>query len=79
MGINLSQLHQYCLKELGMDFRTWRTSLRIEEAKKMLISEPSTRISVIARRVGINDRSNFSRLFKEHTGYLPSDWRKLRH
>ena len=79
MGINLSQLHQYCLKELGMDFRTWRTSLRIEEAKKMLLSEPSTRISVIARRVGINDRSNFSRLFKEHTGYLPSDWRKLRH
>ena len=79
MGISPSQLHQYCLKELGMDFRTWRTSLRIEEAKKMLLEEPGTSISLIGRRVGINDRSNFSRLFKSHTGYLPSDWRKLQH
>jgi AraC-like DNA-binding protein len=79
MGITPSQLHQYCLRELGMDFRTWRTSLRIEEAKKMLLAEPKAHISLIARRVGINDRSNFSRLFKEHTGYLPSDWRKLQH
>ena len=79
MGISPSQLHQYCLKELGMDFRTWRTSLRIEEAKKMLLAEPGTSISLIGRRVGINDRSNFSRLFKSHTGYLPSEWRHLQH
>lgn len=79
MGITPSQLHQYCLKELGMDFRTWRTTLRIEEAKKLLLAEPKTHASVIARRVGINDRSNFARLFKDHTGYLPSQWRKLQH
>ena len=79
MGVTPLQLHRYCLRELGMDFRTWRTSLRIEEAKRLLLAEPKTRISVIARRVGIIDRSNFSRLFKEHTGYLPSDWRKLKH
>lgn len=79
MGITPSQLHQYCLQELGMDFRTWRTTLRIEEAKKLLVAEPQAHISSIGRRVGINDRSNFSRLFKEHTGYLPSQWRKLRH
>ena len=77
MGITPSQLHQYCLKELGMDFRTWRTSLRIEEAKKMLLADPKAHVSLIARRVGINDRSNFSRLFKDHTGYLPSEWRRL--
>ena len=79
MGVSPAQLHQYCLKELGMDFRTWRTTLRIEEAKKMLLAEPKAHVSLIARRVGINDRSNFSRLFKDHTGYLPSAWRKLQH
>ena len=75
MGITSDQLFHYCIEEKGEDFRTWRTRLRIEEAKKQLIAEPDTPFSVIARRVGINDRSNFSRLFRDHTGMLPSQWR----
>ena len=75
MGITTAQLYNYCLKVKGEDFRTWRTRLRINEAKKQLLEEPKTPVSVIARRVGINDRSNFSRLFKEHTGVLPTEWR----
>ena len=43
----------------------------------MLLADPKAHVSLIARRVGINDRSNFSRLFKDHTGYLPSEWRRL--
>lgn len=75
MGISSVQLYRYCLEEKGEDFRTWRTRLRIEEAKKQLVSEPKVPVSVIARRVGINDRSNFSRLFRDHTGMLPSEYR----
>lgn len=75
MGITSDQLFHYCIEEKGEDFRTWRTRLRIEEAKKQLIAEPDTPFSVIARRVGINDRSNFSRLFREQTGMLPSEYR----
>ena len=76
MGISSAQLFHYCMEVKGEDFRTWRTRLRIEEAKKQLLNEPDVPVSVIARRVGINDRSNFSRLFKEHTGMLPSLWRE---
>lgn len=75
MGITSAQLYRYCIDEKGEDFRTWRTRLRIEEAKKQLLQEPDIPVSVIARRVGINDRSNFSRLFREHTGMLPSQFR----
>ncbi|MBO4585714.1 MAG: AraC family transcriptional regulator [Bacteroidales bacterium] len=75
MGIKPAQLHRYCLETFGQDFRTWRTTLRIEDAKKMLLEERTTPVSVIARRVGITDRSNFSRLFREHTGMLPTAWR----
>ena len=75
MGITSAQLFRYCLDVKGEDFRTWRTRLRIEEAKKQLLLEPDVPISVIARRVGINDRSNFSRLFREHTGMRPSQFR----
>ncbi|MBP5676653.1 MAG: AraC family transcriptional regulator [Bacteroidales bacterium] len=75
MGITSAQLFRYCLEVKGEDFRTWRTRLRIEEAKRQLVAEPDVPCSVIARRVGINDRSNFSRLFREHTGMLPSEFR----
>ena len=76
MGITSAQLFRYCLKVKGEDFRTWRTHLSLEEAKTQLLMEPDTPASVIARRVGINDRSNFSRLFREYTGMLPSLWRE---
>ena len=76
MGITSVQLFRYCLDVKGEDFHTWRTRLRIEEAKKQLLAEPDVPVSVIARRVGINDRSNFSRLFRDHTGMLPSAWRE---
>ena len=76
MGITSAQLYRYCLDVKNEDFRTWRTRLRIEEAKRQLLSEPRTHVSVIARRVGIADRSNFARLFRDHTGMLPSQWRE---
>lgn len=76
IGITSAQLFSYCREVKGEDFRTWRTHLRLEEAKKQLLAEPKVPASVIARRVGINDRSNFSRLFREYTGVLPSRWRE---
>ncbi len=58
------------------DFRTWRTSLRIEEAKRLMKIYPDEPMSVIGRRVGIYDRSNFCRQFKELVGETPQKWKK---
>ena len=75
MGLASSTLYRY-FKADGTDFRSWRTHLRLEDAKKLLLEEPETPVSLIGRRVGILDRSNFSRSFKEYTGITPEAWRK---
>ena len=51
------------------------TEARIEKAKHYLEST-SFSISEIANKVGIDDYSYFSRLFKKSTGYSPNSWRK---
>ena len=75
MGLASSTLYRY-FKADGTDFRSWRTRLRLEDAKQLLLEEPETPVSLIGRRVGILDRSNFSRSFKEYTGITPEAWRK---
>lgn len=75
MGTDSVTLHRY-FQEQGVDFRTWRTGLRIEDAKTELLREPRTPASTIARRVGINDRSNFLRQFLAHCGMTPGQWRE---
>ena len=76
MGLDYPTLHQYCLTRLGVDFRSFRTRLRIRDAQEQMLAEPLTPTAVIARRVGYQDRSNFSRHFKQMTGVTPDNWRK---
>ena len=76
IGTSSVKLHRYCINSLGMDFRAWRTSLRIEDAKRLLIEEPEMSSSQIARMVGVQDRSNFFRQFTEITGLSPDKWRQ---
>lgn len=75
MGTQSALLYRYCQAQ-GMDFRTWRSWLRIQDAQEQMEKEPGTPASVIARRVGFKDRSNFTRQFKGITGKTPDEWRK---
>ena len=76
IGTTSVLLHRYCINCLGQDFRAWRTALRIEDAKRMLIEDPDTPAAKIGAIVGITDRSNFFRQFMEMTGQSPDQWRK---
>ncbi len=76
MDVDFPSLHLYCLSRLGLDFRSFRTQLRLKDAQEQMLAEPDTPTAVIARRVGYQDRSNFSRHFKEFTGLTPDTWRK---
>jgi len=76
IGTTSKILYKYCQEVKGEDFRSFRSRLRIEEAKRILQEEPDVPISLVGRRVGINDRSNFTRLFHSFTGELPSSWKK---
>jgi len=76
IGTNSVMLHRYFINCMGQDFRAWRTALRIEDAKRLLIEEPSLSCAEVARIVGIHDRSNFLRQFVLLTGCTPDQWRK---
>ena len=76
LGTNSETLYYYFERRVGMDFRTWRTRLRLEDAMRLLREEPDTPACDIAERVGFSNRSNFSRQFLAYTGQTPAEWQK---
>lgn len=68
-------LHHYFLTCKGMDFKTWRTNLRIEEAKRLLLENKDASTNIIADVAGFSDRSNFHRQFVKIVGCSPKQWR----
>ena len=69
-------LHLYFTTKVGVDFKTWRTGLRIEEAKRLLLENPEMSINIIAELSGFSDRSNFHRQFTKIVGCSPKQWRE---
>ena len=68
-------LHMYFITKVGVDFRTWRTCLRIEEAKRLLLENRNASINIIAETSGFSDKSNFHRQFVRIVGCSPKQWR----
>ncbi|MDF2835094.1 MAG: two component transcriptional regulator, AraC family [Paenibacillus sp.] len=58
----------------GETFIEYMTRLRVEEAKRLL-SEPGVKIYEVADLVGYSNWKHFSRVFKQYTGYGPSDYK----
>ena len=68
-------LHLYFSTRMCVDFRTWRTNLRIEEAKTLLLENKDASINIIAEASGFSDKSNFHRQFVKIVGCSPKEWR----
>jgi len=62
-------------KETGMSFIDYKTIVRIESAKKLLLM-PSMNISEVSVKVGYTDPKYFSKLFKKITGKTIYEYRK---
>ena len=69
-------LHHYFLNRMGVDFKTWRTQLRIEDAKKMLLEDSRISTNLVGEMCGFSDRSNFHRQFVKIVGCSPKEWRE---
>ena len=69
-------LHLYFATVKGKDFKTWRTELRIEEAKKLLLENKEVSTNIIGEVAGFSDRSNFHRQFVKMVGCSPKQWRE---
>ena len=75
LGTTREMLHLYFTEKVGQDFRSWRTDLRINDAKQMLLDKRDTSINLIGEMVGFSDRSNFHRQFSKLVGCSPKRWR----
>ena len=76
LGTDTGTLHAYFRDRIGMDFRTWRNRLRLEDAKRMLLEHPEIEAAEVGRRAGFSNRSNFARQFLAYTGCKPAQWRE---
>ncbi len=59
----------------GMTFKQYVLQQRMERAKQLLTQTDSS-IADVCEQVGIGNPSYFSRLFKEYTGRLPSEYKR---
>lgn len=75
LGIPKRQLTQYLAEHEGSTFRVWLSNIRIEEAKRMLLTEQDYSIESIAEACGFSSRSWMMEKFKASTGMTPSEWR----
>ena len=68
--------HLYFATVKGVDFKTWRNGLRIEEAKRLLLENRDVSTNIIGEVAGFSDRSNFHRQFVKIVGCSPKQWRE---
>jgi len=69
------QFRRVCLRELGRSPMQHLASLRIERAQHLLASTDD-KVESIARQVGFEDASVFSRAFKRWVGRSPKSYRE---
>jgi two-component system, response regulator YesN len=63
-------------KELGINFSSYIKNFRIKKAKELLIGT-HLKLYEIADKSGYGDPKYFSQVFKESTGFLPTEYRKM--
>ena len=62
-------------RETGITFSTYVKNYRIAKAKELLVGT-NLKLYEIAEKVGYSDSKYFSRIFKEITGQLPTEYRR---
>lgn len=75
LNTNRTYLSRHINCHMGCNFKTWISSLRIEDAKSLLIENSELPAPSIGELVGISDKSSFHRQFLNITGLTPRDYR----
>jgi two-component system response regulator YesN len=73
-GVNTAHLSRLFTKYLGINFIDYLTTLRINEAERLLREKPIT-VKEAAFASGYQDPNYFSKIFKKIKGILPTEVR----
>lgn len=76
LEINRSYASQIFSRDFGITMNNYLLNLRIDAARKLLSSSEDLKIADIAQRCGFQDSGYFSRVFRQHTGKTPIEYRK---
>lgn len=78
MGLSAHQVSELLNDRLGMGFAAFVNGFRLDEAKRLLASEPGMTVIEIAMEVGFGNKTSFNEAFKRREGTTPSAFRKSR-
>ena len=73
--LNPQYISQLFKSEIGVGFWSYLTSIRMEKAKKLLLST-SLSIAEVAEKSGYGDYRVFTKVFKKTEGITPSQYRR---
>ncbi len=76
LNMNPVQLRRKILALTGRNTTTFITDLRITRAKRLLTSRQELSIADVANACGFADQAYFSRIFKQHEGISPLQYRQ---
>ncbi|WP_066053596.1 response regulator [Robertmurraya korlensis] len=75
--MNADYLGKLFKKETGEKFSNYITKQRIELAIELIEKENDVKVFELAEKIGYGDNPQyFSQVFKKHTGYTPSEYKK---
>jgi AraC-like DNA-binding protein len=77
LGLGAHQLSELVNTRLGKGFSRYLRELRIQDAKQMLVQEPSASVLSVGLSAGFAAQSNFYEAFREIEGMTPGRYRKL--
>jgi AraC-like DNA-binding protein len=76
LRITPHQLSEFVNDCMGMNFTSYVNHYRVEEAKRLLVSNPEQSTLSIGFEVGFGSKQSFNTIFKQQTGRTPSGYRQ---
>lgn len=73
---NKTYLSTFIKDEYDMNFSSWVASLRIDEAKRIMLKEPEKKLQEVAYECGFSSLAYFSSVFSKSEGISPSAWQR---
>ncbi|MBC8040748.1 MAG: helix-turn-helix transcriptional regulator [Opitutaceae bacterium] len=75
LGVSEEHLTRTFRRQLGTTFHRYVLAERVNAARDLLRSGKGGSVTEAAFTAGFQSSAHFSRVFKEHTGVTPSEWR----